>query len=584
MRTLAESLIDYPLPLLRGIAETRGVTLVGEQRQAVEQLAAALSDAESLARAVQSLSEPAQVALARLVAARGRMTVAAFTRLAGTIRAFGPGRLAREAPWREPVSPAEELWYRALIARAFASTEQGATEFFYVPTDILPLLPPLPGGAPPTISISPVPPPARVRPDRDALLEDACTLLIFVQAHAPWVRPGPLDASSWREGDAAALRAQLLEPGDLPFLLYLGGKLGWFRLDGGRLRLETRAARGWLEGMRREQQRALFSAWREAPDWNDLCHVPGLRCVQTGWRNDPLLARRAILGHLARCAEGWYRLDEFIRAVHEADPDFQRPDGDYNSWYIQDEATGRYLRGFSDWPQVEGALIAYLLTGPLHWMGLTRLGYVGEGSVAPIAFSLSPSGAWLLGVGPEPEEPPSVHLQVNEDFTIVVPLGARLLDRFRVARFATLLPSDGSAGSSPVWRYRLSRDSLAHAQRQGLAPLRILSFLQEASGRQVPKRVAAALTNVAAFADAEAKAQATPPLRPETPAALRRLRLRRLTVLQADPAILQELRARAELARLLGEEVAPGMVAVDEKNLPALRTALHRLGYAVVTG
>jgi hypothetical protein len=73
---------------------------------------------------------------------------------------------------------------------------------------------------------------------------------------------------------------------------------------------------------------------------------------------------------------------------------------------------------------------------------------------------------------------------VNEDFTITVPAGARLLDRFRVARFATLIPSDGAAG--PVWRYRLSRDTLAHAQRQGLAPLRILAFLQEASGREVP--------------------------------------------------------------------------------------------------
>ncbi len=576
MRTLAESLVDYPLPLLRGIAETRGVALVGEPRLAVEQLAAALSDAESVARAVRELSEPAQTALARLVAARGRMTVAAFTRLAGTIRAFGPGRLAREEPWREPVSAAEELWYRALIARAFASTEQGATEFVYVPTDILPLLPPLPDVALPAISISPIPPPTHVRPERDALLEDACTLLIFVQAHAPWVRPAPSalagDVSAWRERELTALRALLWEPAALPLLLYLGGRLGWFKLDEGRLRLETRAAREWLEGTRRAQRRALFSIWREASDWNDLRHVPGLRCVETGWRNDPLLARRAILGHLARCAEGWYRLDAFVQAIRETDPDFQRPDGDYNSWYIQDEATGRYLRGFSDWPQVEGALIAHLLTGPLHGMGLIRLGFAGEGDVAPIAFSLSPTGAWLLGLGPEPDEPESARLQVNEDFTILVPAGARLLDRFRVARFATLL-SAGSPSGAAGWRYRLSRESLAHAQRQGLAPARILSFLQEASGGQVPRRVAAALTHAAT----------TPPRRPETPPAPRRLWLRRLTILQAEPALWQELRGRTELAHLLGEEIAPGIVAVDEKNLPALRTALHRLGYAVLT-
>lgn len=580
MRTLAESLVDYPKPLLQGIAEARGIVLAnGTPRQMADQLAAALSDAASVASAVHGLSSAALAALARLVAAHGRMTVAAFTRVAGAIRAFGPGRLAREAPWREPANAAEELWYRALIARAFAATEQGATEFVYVPTDILSLLPPLAEGARPSISLVPVSFLSEgelcLRGAHDALLEDACTLLIFVQAHAPWARPGlspdSLESTSaWRERDLAALRAQMLEPQALPLLLHLAGKLGWFRLAGGRLRLEMRAARGWLDGTRQEQRYALFLAWRDAPDWNDLCHVPGLRCVETGWRNDPLLARRAILSHLTRCAGGWYDLDALVTAIREADPDFQRPDGDYNSWYIQDEATSRYLRGFEDWPRVEGALIAHLIMGPLHWLGVVKVALAGEEKgKGNTVFYLTPAGVWLLGLGKEPEESAPARLQVQDDFTVTVPPGARLLDRFRLARVATPLPAPGAPAEG--WRYRLSRESLARAQRQGLSPERVLSFLQEASGGQVPKRVAVALTRVAA-------APASPA---GGPASSRRLRLRRLTVLQAEPALLQELRGRAEIGRFLGQELAPGVVVIDERNLVALRTALHRLGYAV---
>ncbi len=584
MRTLAESLIDYPKPLLHGIAETRGIALAGgTPRQMADQLAAALSDADSVASAVHGLSPAAQAALARLVAAHGRMTVAAFTRVAGVIRAFGPGRLARDEPWREPANAAEELWYRALIARAFAATEQGATEFVYVPTDILPLLPPLTEGTRPSISLAPVSflneGEPRLLGASDALLEDACTFLIFVQNHAPWARPGTSPdslgaASAWRERDLATLRAQMLEPQALPLLLYLAGKLGWLRLDGGRLRLEMRTARGWLDSTRQEQRRALFLAWRDAPDWNDLCHVPGLRCVETGWRNDPLLARRAILSHLTRCAGGWYSLDALVAAIREADPDFQRPDGDYNSWYIQDEATSRYLRGFEDWPHVEGALIAHLITGPLHWLGLVKVAALAgeEKGKGNVVFYLTPAGVWLLGLGSEPEESAPARLQVHDDFTVTVPPGARLLDRFRLARVAVSLP----APDAPVegWRYRLARDSLARAERQGLSPERVLAFLQEASGGQVPKRVASALARVAAA-----------PVPPASrPAPSRRLRLRRLTVLQAEPALLRELRGRVELMRFLRQELAPGVVIVDEKNLAALRLALHQLGYAVVTG
>ena len=34
---------------------------------------------------------------------------------------------------------------------------------------------------------------------------------------------------------------------------------------------------------------------------------------------------------------------------------------------------GDYLRGFSTWDEVDGALVRFLITGPMHWLGLVDL-------------------------------------------------------------------------------------------------------------------------------------------------------------------------------------------------------------------
>ena len=37
------------------------------------------------------------------------------------------------------------------------------------------------------------------------------------------------------------------------------------------------------------------------------------------------------------------------------------------------EASGEYLRGFEHWDEVDGRLIRYIITGPLHWLGVLDL-------------------------------------------------------------------------------------------------------------------------------------------------------------------------------------------------------------------
>ena len=63
-----------------------------------------------------------------------------------------------------------------------------------------------------------------------------------------------------------------------------------------------------------------------------------------------------------------------IDEIKSTEPDFQRPGGDSESGYIRSEREDVYLNGFESWDQVDGALLRFMLTGPLHWLGLAELG------------------------------------------------------------------------------------------------------------------------------------------------------------------------------------------------------------------
>ena len=75
--------------------------------------------------------------------------------------------------------------------------------------------------------------------------------------------------------------------------------------------------------------------------------------------------------------------------------------GDYDSWYLRDAESGEYLRGFEHWEQVDGALVYYLITGPLHWLGILHLGASEEdGEVLALRYS-SWAPRLLNGQAPE---------------------------------------------------------------------------------------------------------------------------------------------------------------------------------------
>lgn len=557
MRDLFASLNDHPMALLRGIAELRGVPLATNVRDdAAAQLAAALAQPDATQAGLATCSPAAQAAWAELLAAGGQMKVPAFSRRHGAIRPIGPGRMEREQTWQRPVNAAEELWYRGLIFRAFADFGDGPAEYVYIPEELLPPeVSHRPTSAMPvTLALPAASPPTNVRRAFNSLAVDACTLLATLRDTPPHADT----TGHLRPADETRLGDNLLLPDPVRFalLMTLVRELGWVGPHGGRLVINNQAAGSWLRRTPWEQITTLFHAWRNSQAWNDLRRIPSLQ-AEGGWRNDPLLARRAVLDILAGLEPGsWYTLADLTAWFKEHNPDFQRPDGNYAGWYLRDTATGRYLSGFAAWDDVEGRLIHFLVTGPLFWLGAVVLGTTGDGQVE--SFRLTQVGAaWLRDTTP-PRLPRPAHLIVDEEFTVSAPLLTPLLDRFRLLRFTE--PAGGPYELGQPTRHRITRGSLARARSAGLKAEAIVEFLRRASGGTLPSRVADALTRWGQHAGT--------------------VRVTQGAVLRVeDAAILAALRADPVIAPLLGDLLSAQAVLVPGVHLPKLLKALEELGY-----
>jgi len=560
MRSLLASLNDHPIAMLRGIAELRGVALATNHRaDAAAQLAALLAEPAATAAALAACSPAAQSAWRALRAAGGRMKAGIFTRTSGgEIRAIGPGRLEREGIWREPENPAEELWYRGLIFRAFADFGDGPLEYIYIPEDLaVPAEVARPQAEPAAPHIAPVPAPDAARRAQNSLAVDVCAALAAARE-----LPAQVDkAGHLRDADAERLTAGLLPPGRdavrLAMLLALARIQGWLKPDRGRLVLDTGSATAWLRLTPWEQMTALFKAWRDAGDaWNDLRHVPAL-VAEGDWRSDPGLARRALTQALRTLEPtAWYSVSSLIAHVKATNPDFQRPDGDYTRWYVRDAASGDYLAGFESWDNVEGRLIYFLMTGPLFWLGAVAL----DAAATPGVFRLTSFGAaWLNGRSPAALPRPA-RAAVGDDFVVAAPLTLPLIDRFRLLRF-TEPQFDGYEPGQPT-QHRITRGSLARARAGGVKPEAIVEFLRHASGGRLSPRVATALARWGQQGGA--------------------VRISKGAVLRVeDASILAALRADPAIAPLLGELLSAQAVLVSETNLPRLLAIVQETGYTV---
>jgi hypothetical protein len=311
-----------------------------------------------------------------------------------------------------------------------------------------------------------------------------------------------------------------------------------------------------------QQLQQLQHTWRADPTWNDLWHVPGLVPQPTGWENSALLARSKILDYLSRIngsQNTWYSLDSFVEMIKRTEPDFQRPDGNYENWYIQD-VDGHYLMGFSNWDRVDGALIRYLLTHLLPLLGVLEIGLTASGPEphpAPDCFCLTPLGKAFLS-GPSasaiPDKPPLL-IRVDSNFYAHVPTRASLYDRFQLARFAGL---HGRERDRVI--YRITQASVGRALRNGVTADQITAFLARATNNQTPLKVVETLR-------AWASRRAT-------------VCLERAILLRVErEELVKELRQHPALGPLLGENLNSRVILIPPDNVSEVRRLLTELGY-----
>ena len=233
-------------------------------------------------------------------------------------------------------------------------------------------------------------------------------------------------------------------------------------------------------------------------------------------------------------------------AVKARYPDFQRPAGNYDSWFIKD-AEGTYLRGFNNWDRVDGAMIRFLIGGVMFRLGMLDLARAGEGR--------EPTGFRILGAEGTSRSPEleSAKLRVAARGTIAAPRLVPRAVRYQLARFC-----EWEDEKDDGYRYRVTPESLARAAGQGLKPEHLLALLAKHADAGIPPILVKALKRWEA-SGTEAKAEMQ-------------------TVLRVSrPEILEQLR-KSRAAKYLGEPLGPTSVIVKGGAIQKVAEAMAELG------
>ncbi len=535
MPDLLRTLQGNDLGFLRMVAQAWGLELnAPDAHTALPALVNGIRNPALIAEVIDALPRQAQIALQALLENEGRIPWATFARRHGEVRSMGAARRDRERPDLKPASPAEILWYRALIGKAFLAGDSGEPqEYAYIPDDLIEFLQPLSAAAPqpPGRPASPAEC-AAAQPASDALLDQSCTLLAACRLSMP-LETLP---AGWA-----------LPPATLAALLQTAGLLDKA------LAPRPEPVRAFLEASRGEALARLVQAWMHSTSFNELRLLPGLKC-EGNWQNDPLRARQAILDQVSHLPqERWWNLAAFVAAIHDRQPDFQRPAGDYDSWFIRQETSGAYLRGFASWDEVDGALIRYLITVILPALGLVELAAPQAGS-APAAFRLSPWAAALWGGAAPPLPAENASLRLNAEGHLRLPPLTPRSARYQIARFCQW--EDEQGGEQ---RYRLTPAALERARQQGLRPSHLLGLLRRHSAAPLPPTLVQALERWEQFG---------------VQAGLEQVSLLRV----AAPEMLSALR-KSRAARCLGEALNPTTALVRPGCEAQVLAALAELGY-----
>ena len=323
-----------------------------------------------------------------------------------------------------------------------------------------------------------------------------------------------------------------------------------------------------------ERVKQAWAAYLDTSAWNEL-RIPKGTYDLDHRRPAPAQlksARRVVIEKIKkRGGISWVYLADLLEDLRLSDYEFLFPrnkksapysgyPGSYSTPYYQsNNPYGVTYNGINDeasgWDQVEAAIITHIVTGPLHWLGLTDVGYDGD---APVAYRLTALGAWLLGIGSEiriAEEGGRVVVQPNFQIVAMEPMAENVL--MTLDEFAQF------EGGDHALTYHLTRESVYRGQRTGWDAARLIAYLEDATHTPLPQNVKRSVEEWQALHE--------------------RITIRRgVSLLQAeDSGTLDELIANTTLAPKLGRRVSAD-VALASDSASSMNAALRDAGWLAV--
>ena len=552
MPDLIHSLLNQDIGHLRIIADLWGLDLDStDSDSARDELSASLLDFDLLGDHLASLPPEAASALAALLASNGRIAWAAFSRQFGDIREMGAGKRDREHPHRSPISAAEILFYRGILARAFFETDKGSQEFAYIPDDLLKL-----------ISHRDTESQREIQKESPRLRDSAAIIDPLGRPASPNEKGTEIPADDSILDDATTLLAALrMGRADWQFDQRLAALLAAANLITNN-NIQTELVKTFLESPRADALKMLHDSWLASDSFNELKLMPNIVC-EGEWNNSPRETRNTILGFINSVpANKWWSVASFVQAIKQTQPDFQRPAGDYDSWFIKRASDGQYLRGFDSWNEVDGVLIRYFIN-ILHWLGRVDLS-IAEGTTEPTSFRIkSKVESHRSDLRPSTFDERG-KVAVASNGKISIPRDAPRVVRYQIARFCEW-EDDGSdtslrkyPASRSAYKYHITARSLKHAKEQGLKAEQLLSLLVKHTDNKVPPPLVKALKRW------EAKGTEA---RAETQTILR----------VSQPEVLEEMR-KSRAGKFLGEVLSPTAVIVKSGAIQKVMEAMIELG------
>ena len=534
MPDLYHTLLKYDIGHLRIVAGSWGLELdSSDADSAAEELSASLLDVEAVSETIEILSADARTALNSLVDSNGKMEWVPFARKYGEIREMGEAKRDRERPHLKPISLAEDLFYRGLLAKAFFDNDKGAQEFAYIPDDLLELINLEINQEISSIKSEPLGRPATPVekafeiPASDRILDDATTYLAALRLNLE-SNGLPFD----RQEQAPALQ-NLLTTAEI-------------------LKKNTPQAevvKSFLEASRADALTMLIEAWQSSQTFDELRLVPGIVC-EGEWKNQALVTREFLLDLINSIPQNkWWSIPAFVRTVKEKFPDYQRPAGDYDSWFIKRESDGQFLRGFAYWDQIDGALIKYFIQ-TLHWLGIADLASPEEGKETAAFKIKSKVESQKSDLQPLTFDG---KITVSSNGKITISRMFSRAVRYQISRFCEW----GDEGHDE-YKYQVTAQSLTQAKEQGLKAEQLLSLLVKYTNGTVPPALVKALKQWDVHGT-EARVES-------------------LLVLRVSrPEVIEEMR-KSKAGKFLGELLSPTAVVVKSGAIQKVMDALAELG------